>query len=627
MIVLAASLVAALGLLLPVLLFVVLRSVREREPWQVALDVPTALSLDLLVVLSLTWLLPLEKAAIASRAVYVIVAAIVARRRRLRPRRPRAIGGGELACVALATLVGLALSLWLSRQWVIWDRGWHIPLVGSLGGQRLPFHNVFDARQVLHYHFAADVQAAVLQALSFGVLHASLALSLLHDILFSLTGLTLALFMVAWGYRRLGVFALGAAALLLTGPVHVFREGIRTPQEGLSIVSFLSFSFQPHKGLSALLTLGFVGALAARLGGRDDLPWRKTAPALVACAAAMAITDETSLGLLGLTVGLVWICAPRVLHERRVVGVLVLLALAAALVLPNLAFCASLGPGAGRHVLKLVPWRIPGYTNASLPLATPRGRLMFAYDMLAPAAVGLGVLVLVVARRGRGRGGLTLCYLTLLTLSMLAFTRVDVDGQSAEIHRFVSAVFITGPFVTLALLAPGFAGRGRSRAGALYGAFIMAMGLAAAALSTLDWIIAYAPSWASRPAGYGKYDLYAVSCREMLGDRRGRRTRPTYLSKSLYYLAAGCTPTYTPGYASDSAWKTLTIGLPYEGYAAIAALRKDPPADIPLLCPVEIDPTDKVCALAESSGACTRAGLVAKDCSLTAAQAAKLPPK
>ena len=42
---------------------------------------------------------------------------------------------------------------------------WHIPLVSALRGQRLPFMNVYDPAGGLFYHFAGDVQAAMLQTL------------------------------------------------------------------------------------------------------------------------------------------------------------------------------------------------------------------------------------------------------------------------------------------------------------------------------------------------------------------------------------------------------------------------------------------------------------------------------
>jgi hypothetical protein len=627
--VLFANVVAALGLLLPVFLFVWLRSTAEREPWEIALDIPAAISLDLLVVLALTLVLRLEQATLVSRVLYLVAAAtVVARRRSSPPRWPRALQGREMGLLGVAMGVALAISMQISRRWVVWDRGWHIPLVGSLRGQSLPFHNVFNAREVLHYHFSGDVQASMLQTLSGGVLHASLALSLVHDIHFALTGLVLALFMIAWGYRALWQPALATAALLLAGPVHVFRENVRTPQEGYNFISFLSFSFRPHTALGALLMLGFVGAILVRLDRSDDLPLKRTAPLLVACAAGLSITEETSLGLLGLTLGLTWLYAPRVIHERRVWGLVVLVALLAALVVPNLVFRASLSPGAESHVFKIVPWRSPGYYREVLPLSTPRGRLMLAFDLFGPAAIGFGALVHAALRRRRGRGVLAAFFFTYLAISTVALTRIDVDGHALESHRFATAVFIVGPFVALALLSPRFPRAAPVARPAPYPAAAMLAGMIAGAVSTLDWVVYFAPNWCAKHHDFGVWNFYEINCRDMV-ERQWSKTRHAYISKPLFFLGAGCVPAYAPGYTFDSYWKTITIGHPYERFQAIAEIRKVEPdaAAIPLVCPAPPDGKDPVCALAEARGWCAPAGTAARQCSLPMSAAAGLPAK
>ncbi len=622
--ILFACLAATLGLLLPILLFVGLRLRRGREPWEIGLDIPLAVSVDLLLVLCLALVMRLGTATLVSRAAYVALSiGIVAVRRRRRGARsawPGALGVRACLQIACGGLLAVGLSLWLSRTYVIWDRGWHIPLVTSMLGQKLPFKNVFNLHEVLHYHFAADVQAAMLQALSLSVLHSSLALSLLHEIHFALTALVLGCFLLQWGYRRAGAFVLGTAALLLTGPTHLFREGIRTPQEGHSVVSFLSFSFRPATGLAALLILGFAGAIVTRIGGRDDLPLHKTALPMCACAAALAITDETSLGLLGLTLGLTWLYAPRVVHERRAVGVLVFLALLAALVLPNLAFSAALASGGEHHVFRLVPWRSPGYYRPVLPLSTASGRLMLFYDLLGPGTVGVGAVLHVVLRRRRGRVLLGAFFATLLAISVFLLTRADIDKAPAESHRFVSAAFLLGPFVALALMSKRFAviaGVPRPdpwRAST----YLMAAGMAAAACSTLDWAQSFAPTWATRPVNFGAEDLYRVNCRTMMGARPETTARSTYVASSIYYLASGCIPMFTPGYVNDSAWKSLTIGLPLASDKGLAAIRKDEPAGapVPAICPTPPQKGEAICAGAEAKHACQKIGTAAMGCVL-----------
>jgi hypothetical protein len=348
------------------------------------------------------------------------------------------------------------------------------------------------------------------------------------------------------------------------------------------------------------------------------------------CAAALAITDEASIGMLGLMLGLTWLYAPWVIHPRRVVGLLVFAALAAAVVLPNLAFVAGLSPGGERHVVKLVPARLPGYYRPSLSLFGPRGRLMLLFDMFAPMAVGVGAVLHAFLRRGRGRGVLAALYMTLLLLSLFGLTRVNVDKEPLESHRFVIAAFVTAPFVALAMLSSRFSRTVPEKGRSIYAAAIMAVGMAAAVASTLDWGFNYAPSWATKSTDfdYGAYNQYAINCRDMMGSRTGALARYTYVSESLYYIATGCAPMFTPGYLSGHAWKSLTIGLPYLRAEAFTKIRKAVPegATIPLVCPVKISPLETICTAAEASGSCRVVGSVAKACELTAEQAAALDP-
>jgi hypothetical protein len=629
----AASLLAAAGLLFPVVLFVALRSTRERAPWEIAVDIPVAMSLDLFVVLVLALVVRLEIAAVISRVLYLVAGAVrVAYFRRVgRPRWPAALGRRDVARVAGATAMALGLSLTLSRKFVIWDRHWHIALTGSLRGQTVPFHNVYDASQVVRYHFAGNVHASMLQTLSGGVLHSSFGMSLAHDLHFALIGVVLGLLMTGWGCRAAWQHLLGIAAFLLQGPCHLFRQDIRTPQEGYAFVSYISLSFRPHAALGGLLVLGFAACLLGRLASRDDLPLRRTAPSLVAIAAAMAITDETSLGVLGLALGLTWLVAPRIVHERRLYGVLVFVALAAALVVPNLVFSGSLSGGAGseRMGLKIVPWRVPGYYKASIPLTDPVGRLMLAYDLCAPSVVAVGSVVVAFIRRARGRGVFVAFYCILYVISTVALTRLDLKaGRTEELHRFYTAAFLMAPLVFIVVLSPRFPVIAPVPSRPVpFSIGVMLAGLGFAAFSSVDriWV---APTWAPKHHDFSAYNFYEVNCRKAVGDSRWMRTRFTYVNRAQYYLIAGCIPAYTPGFSHDSTWHVLTIGLPYEKADAVSRIRKALPADasIPLVCPAKPDKNDNICTAAESAGTCKPAGTEVKNCTLDAARARALAP-
>ena len=103
-----------------------------------------------------------------------------------------------------------------------------------------------------------------------------------------------------------------------------------------------------------------------------------------------------------------------------------------------------------------------------------------------------------------------------------------------------------------------------------------------------------------------------------MGARAGTAADSTYVASSVYYLASGCIPMFTPGYVSDSAWKSLTIGLPLAGDQALAAIRKDVPAGapVPAICPTLPQKGETLCARAAAKHACHDLGTAAMSCVL-----------
>ena len=69
--------------------------------------------------------------------------------------------------------------------------------------------------------------------------------------------------------------------------------------------------------------VGFTIAVVARIRGAR-LPLEKTLPPLVACTAALGLTDESALGTLGLSLGVTWLIFPTVVADTRRAGVGVL---------------------------------------------------------------------------------------------------------------------------------------------------------------------------------------------------------------------------------------------------------------------------------------------------------------
>src|SRR6266498_2191351 len=182
--------------LVPIAVVVALSARRDRPLAWMAAAIPAVVAADLVGTMMLCWIFRLEVAAGVSRALWIAGAALWYDRRHRRPglplERPAAVDRHVLAGLAAAALVAIALSVILSRPYALWDRELHIPLVAALRGQRLPFQNSYDPGIALHYHFSGDVLAAMLQTYSLDVLNASLALSLAHDVMFALIGVTLA---------------------------------------------------------------------------------------------------------------------------------------------------------------------------------------------------------------------------------------------------------------------------------------------------------------------------------------------------------------------------------------------------------------------------------------------------
>lgn len=619
----AAALLAVTALVAPTALFVTLRARSDRRPWEIALDVPTGVALDVLSVLALALALPLDAATLASRAFWLVGSAIALRRVRRAGGAtwPRALGKREVGMVLAAVAVAVGASLLLSAPYAIWDRRWHIPLVASLRGQRLPFANAYQPGVGLAYHFAGDVVASMVQALSLGAVHASLALSLVHDALFGLTGLFLGLWFVDLGARRASTTALGAALVLGTGPLTLLRGGATRPSAGYGWFAFETLSFRPHVVLAGLLLLGFFGAALARL--RDPrAPVAATAPHLVATAALLAITDEASLGLAGLALGLTWLAWPETVHPKRLPGVGVFAALAAALVLPNLVFHGALSPGAPRQHVALVPWRLPGVEAASLPLSTPTGRELAAQDLFPIACAVLGGLLVAWAARRRVERGAAALLAVLSAASVFAFLRVEINHSAGESHRFLTAASLLG-----ALLSAGWlvrhAGRAGERALGLAPAALLGLGLALPAASTLEWTIAVAPAQADKDSTFFTNDpVRAWSCRESVGARLGERARPLYVSRPVAYLYAGCRPVFTPGTPTNG-W-AIGVGFVEGGLAALheldaTVLGRDEPTTV--ICPAgKAAVADPVCEAARAAGPCAAEGRRVARCTLPAAE-------
>src|SRR5262245_58177765 len=130
-----ATYLAAILYVAPLLIFVAVRSRRDRNAWELGLDVPLFVALDLLGVMLLARVMVLETAILVSRPLWAVwgAASVVwrARRQRPLPAWPSAIGLREIGLVVVVATLAFYLSMELSRACLNADRRWHIPLVAS----------------------------------------------------------------------------------------------------------------------------------------------------------------------------------------------------------------------------------------------------------------------------------------------------------------------------------------------------------------------------------------------------------------------------------------------------------------------------------------------------------------
>lgn len=614
---------AAIALYLaPIALFIATRLRRDRTVWEVALDIPLAVAVDLLAILLLARFMRLEAAVFAVRAVacggLAVRFVLLARRRVLA--WPRALSLREISFAGIGSATALLASLRLSVPCAIWDRQWHIPLVSSLLGQKLPFMNVYEPNGGLYYHFSGDVFAAALQALSFFVLHSSLALSIAHALLFALSGASFALLLRHFGIRSRTFTSVAVVGTLLTGPAMLLYPGGGRVTMGQSVTAFLSLSFRPHVALAVLLMLGFVGSILVRLTSLPaSIPARATLPVLCSSAALLVLTDEASVGVLGLALGAAWLVTPDVVHPRRGAGVLVFAALLAILAAVMLVCVGSLGRGAPSHAMAIVPWQIPGFYRPSVPLSSDEGVEALINDLwpVWGALAATGILCIRIRSREIVTG--FVFFAALVAASLLCFTRLVFDQSALESHRFVTAAFFTAPILAVFSLLRA---RRSLQSGISLEAVIACAALALPVVSTIEWLesgLAYTECTAHQ-GFFTAFDFYRTNCRRQAASRLGRAAEPVYAEAPIYYLYAGCAPTFSPGPVASEAGHKIKVGVPRFGLPALAELHQDMlsrTASLPVLCGMA-ETADPVCAYALAHAPCEPAGSRVQRCSLDA---------
>jgi len=608
-----AQVAAAALMLLPVILALLLFARRDSALWHLAAVIPAAMAVDLLLVLVLCRLMRVEVAAFASRALWLGGAAWMWRRARRRgeaPAWPAALDRQALVGLGLAALAAFASSLVLSRPDAIWDRELHIPLVSSLRGQRIPFANAFEPGQGLHYHFSGDVLAAMVQTYSFAVLNASLALSLVHDVLFALIALSLGLSLLASGRKPPHLVVCGVVAVLLSGPC-VLRFGVGEPYLGYNYYGFYNWAFRPHIVLELLMLCGMISVLLARgsapqAGQRR--PWQGVG-LLAAIVALLGVTDEASTAILGLCLGLAWLGDPGLLAPTRRQGALVLAGLAVAFIGANLLFDGAIAPGSPVQKIAVVAPRAGGIQQPAISLTKRDAWISLVADFVVIWAIAAAMVVCAVrARRTpaarRPASGVLAFLGALFTISFFALTMVEVNRMPGESSRFVTAALWIFPVV--GVLAFDWWPPGTLRRTLVLGA------LGLGGFSTILWLSHYPKhptpeSW-FRQRGQR---LHSESCRTFTGAHLGETPALVYVEPSVFYSYTGCRPTYVPG--KRGAWQFETKLRPTLGLDGFRQLDREmlkPDQPIDAICPAgrpagDLDP---VCGYAVTRVPCAPEG-------------------
>ncbi|HEY8925790.1 MAG TPA: hypothetical protein VIU64_15490 [Polyangia bacterium] len=630
---LGASLTAAAIFLIPVAGSLLVRGRREQSLWEVAMVLPTAVAVDLVSVLLLCRLMTLETAAMVSRGLWLVGLGAVWLRRVRRsdgPRWPRALDPALVTHLVIVMVAAVVLSMMLSRTTMAWDRDFHTPLVTALRAQRLPFVSMYEPHQALAYHYTADAQAAMIQTYSAIRLSSALALSVHHDVMFALLAAAVVLAAAALGIRRLAPQVAIFAALVLAGPVTLFHP-MPLP-DGYSVVNMYSLSFRPHVCLSFLLIAGFAGGVMSgvlrRHGGE---PRGRLYPSLLGITAALALTDEATLLLLGAFLGVVWLQDPGCLSRTRWGGALKLASLAAVIGGAILVFGGPLGLHAERYPIDLVAPRAPGWVVAPMSLAEAEGRRRMVEDLLPVLGVFLAALIAVARPARRETRTVAVAFVALASLAMVAMTCFDFNHQPMENHRWVTVAYVLAPLVGAFLMAD----RSGRRPWRLYGPLgLVALSIYAsnglAVASSATWL-AKGQGAAMRDSGYqGTDNLYRLDCRAGTGARLRERLVATYVDRRRPYPWTACHPSLLAGPAEAAGGhKIKTLGGLASGPAALDDLGQNilvPGQPLRIACWQVGAGSDPICgaALAPGVGSCQPSGGLYTVCQVPAEHLARL---
>lgn len=588
---------AVLLYLAPIVGLTLARAKADRSLPAVALDLVAAFAFDLLAILLVTRFLPLGLATFAVRAVQLpVLAFLLFRKRSVVASSLRSSWSSRGAVVALTVLVGVLLSRTMTVPYALWDRQWHIPLVASLRGQTLPFLNVYENGGKLYYHHAGDALAAIFQALSFNHVHASAALSRVHDVLFALTACFIAGVAPAFGIRR-AVPTLAFFLVLATmGPNMLLRDGLIEHTMGQSFLNFLTISLRPHTPIAWPLILAMFAALFLPLIQPAQVRARDARPALFLSTALLTLSDEPSLGVIGVLCGVFWLVNFQSFHPRRLPALALLLGLLFTVGASSLAFGGTFSPGAHRQKVELVKPRLPGIYQGDIGFDSPEFWEMLLQDHWLAVFTTLAGLVVLGVRRDRGALKEFAIFSSLVVVSLGLLFSIRINGSGTECHRFVTCLMLLSPLFG-AHWAFGSGARPERRGAHQVVVGCVAVALVLPSLSTLQWLRGGAQSDAHNKGFWGNDLFYRTDCRLSTAAPWAERARVTYVTEELWYLYTGCRPVFAPGPEPGTGEHAIAIGTPRLGIDGLKVAHAWLPVTerLKVVCKNEPTPQDEVC--------------------------------
>jgi hypothetical protein len=625
MVLTALSLVACTLYLVPLLALLALLRNPNAGALDLASKLGTSFALDLLGTFALMRVMRLEQAVFLRTTLLLGAVTALTVRRLVGGRRvfcaQSALSRADFLAIALAALFGFTFNHSVSSEYLIWDRDWHVPFTASLRSQHLPIFNVYEPGRPFRYHLIGDLSGATLQVLSFGAMNAARALAFAHDLQAMLLAVMIALSFRALSGLSVLTTSIAASAPLLAGPL-AYRPHSSGPFgvfEGYADFNTLSLSYRPHCMVALVLIVGTFCHVAhwSRYRARGQTaPW-STVASLGPIFMLLGIADEISATVLGSSLGLVWLCWPRMLGKRFWHGLVVLVAFAALALLANLVLAGTLAPGGVVSHVQLLSPRLPRFLDTAPPLGLAGEPWVELFVDIAPIVIPIAAIAtyLVIDRRARSVRLTTLTCFTMcaLVVSLFLFLCVEVNGRTFEGHRFLTATRLLAPLFGLSFLVTG-----RRTSFALVAVLVPILG---GIFATLGYVCSRLPQYGFLQTA----SQYGANCRVEYNARLGEVMRPTWVEEPIWYEYAGCHPLYAA--ADRPPGDVVLVGSPAMGRSGFAKMDDNffpRGEEARMICSSDSTKTTDFCQHVQKIGRCHAQGTLAVECLIPAAERAKL---